>query len=80
MKLVNQSDLLDKEWVLVSHHSEQKDACGKKPIHSKCVIVNVVWYVMMYAAKGLPVVENYLLPLLALQPTRGLRSCPGRDR
>jgi hypothetical protein len=71
MKSMYQSDLSEEEWGLVSHHLEHKDPRGKKPIHSKCAIVNAVLYIskievpMAHAAKGLPTVENCLRHITA---------------
>jgi transposase len=46
-----QSGLSDEEWMLVSHHFEHKDPRGKKPIHSKCAIVNAILYISKSGAQ-----------------------------
>jgi putative transposase len=54
-----QSDLPNKEWALVSHHFERKDPRGKKPIHSKCAIVNAILYINKTGAQWRMLPKDY---------------------
>ncbi|MDV6345522.1 hypothetical protein [Nitrosomonas sp. Is37] len=47
-----QSDLSDEEWGLVTHHFEHKVLVGKKPIYSKCAIVNAALYISKAVPNG----------------------------
>ncbi|SDH77283.1 Putative transposase of IS4/5 family [Nitrosomonas sp. Nm132] len=59
MKSMYQSDLSEEEWGLVSHQLEHKDPRGKKPIHSKCAIVNAILYISTSGAQWRMLPKDY---------------------